>query len=525
MMGFMRRALGLGQRKDLNRRWARRCVRLELQELETRALPSTAPGFAVVNLDAQPLASSASAVYTPQQIRHAYGFDAITLPGGLSADGSGQTIAIVDAFDAPNIFSDLHHFDAQFGLPDPALIKATPGGGTPAPDAGWAAETTLDVEWAHAIAPKATILLVETASNSFTDLLAGVDYARNYGGVSAVSMSWGGGEFSGETALDAHFTTPAGHTGVTFVAASGDNGAWYGPDYPATSPNVLSVGGTVLHLTTSGNYSSESGWSGSTGGYSSFESEPAYQRSAQGSGVRTSPDVAYNASPGTGVYAYYTQPGGSAGWYSFGGTSAGAPQWAALVAIADQGRAAVGEPALAGAQSAIYNLPSSDFHDITSGSNGYRAHTGYDLVTGRGTPKANLVVSGLIGTVTTSATAHSLSTPSGGSTTTSSGSKAQPRVTPQDNSIQLLLLSGMNSSAAVTLLATGLNLRPRTDTPVVPPSPPAAAPSLPSMGHLFLILPTPSSDAAAADGALDAEVLQGLLQDTPDGDAPADEGT
>src|SRR5207249_3385709 len=130
-------------------------------------------------------------------------------------------------YDSPTIASDLHAFDATFGLPDPTLTKAFPTG-TPAYDSGWAAEISLDVEWAHAIAPKANILLVEAASASYSDLFAAVDYARNQPGVSVVSMSWGGGEFYGQTSLDGYFTTPSGHGGVTFVASSGDNGAWYG---------------------------------------------------------------------------------------------------------------------------------------------------------------------------------------------------------------------------------------------------------------------------------------------------------
>src|SRR5262249_2456702 len=146
--------------------------------------------------------------YTASQIRHAYGIDQI------AGNGSGQTIAIVDAYNHPNIASDLHAFDVQFGLADPILTKVDQNGGTsyPATDSGWALEIALDVEWAHAVAPGANILLVEATSNSLTDLLTAVDYARNYPGVSAVSMSWGSSEFSSEASNDYHFTTPAGHS-------------------------------------------------------------------------------------------------------------------------------------------------------------------------------------------------------------------------------------------------------------------------------------------------------------------------
>src|SRR5262245_38411443 len=375
-------------------------VRLRVELLEDRSVP---------------------AVYTPSQIRHAYGFDQITFANGtIVGDGRGQTIAIVDAYDDPNIFSDLHHFDQTFGLPDPPSFVKARQVGTRA-DAGWAGEIALDVEWAHAIAPGANLLLVEARSSSLSDLLSAVDYAASQPGVSVVSMSWGAGEFSSERALDSHFVTPAGHRGVTFVASAGDDGS--PPIWPAVSPNVLSVGGTALHLTSSGNYLSETGWSGSGGGVSRFESKPGYQTFvATGNTSRTSPDVAYNADPNTGVYVYDSFNGG---WFAVGGTSAGAPQWAALVAIADEGRILAGKRSLDGASQplfALYRLaqasPTSYFHDQTSGYNGFAAKAGYDDVTGNGSPIANRVVTGLvawngsasIGTFTFAASAAHIST-------------------------------------------------------------------------------------------------------------------
>src|SRR5439155_7369476 len=148
--------------------------------------------------------------------------------------------------------------------------------------AGWSVETALDVEWAHAIAPKANILLVEAHSSSIGDLMSAVDYARNQPGVTAVSMSWGIDEATlgraAESFYHSYFTTPAEHAGITFVAASGDSGAANGPEWPAISPNVLSVGGTRLTTTgSSGAYASEGAWSGSGGGVSAYESEPSYQ--------------------------------------------------------------------------------------------------------------------------------------------------------------------------------------------------------------------------------------------------------
>jgi hypothetical protein len=394
-----------------------RPVRLVLEELETRALLSgTGLGAWVAqpNFSVTPLSSpSGYNVYSPAQVRHAYGFDQIHLANGAAADGSGQTIAIVDAYDDPKVLADLQTFDRTFGLPNPpSFVKAMPEG-QPAADAGWSGEIALDVEWAHAIAPKTNILLVEAKSASGSDLLAAVDYARHQAGVVAVSMSWGSSEFYNEQAYDGYFTTPTGHVGgsgrpggITFVASSGDSGAWSGPDWPSVSPNVLAVGGTTLHLTSQNTYQSETGWSGSGGGYSKYETEPSFQHSAQQSGVRTTPDVAYNADPYTGFYVYDSVglTAGQSGWWDYGGTSAGAPQWSALVALADQGRAVNGQGSLANAQSLLYSLPASDFHDITSGNNHYAATVGYDLVTGRGSPFADRVVRDLIGGASTTAT-------------------------------------------------------------------------------------------------------------------------
>lgn len=388
--------------------------RLTLESLERRALLSASP---LDGVTAQPmlhaLASPGGAPggMSPAQIAQAYGFNQIQLSGGVKGDGSGQTIAIVDAYDDPNIASDLAKFDSQFGLAaPPSFSKVYQSGFKPQADTGWSQEISLDVEWAHAMAPKANIVLVEANSANLGDLLSAVNTARNMPAVSVISMSWGSSEFYSETSYDSYFTTPAGHQGITFVASSGDQGA---PGlWPSLSTNVLAVGGTSLHLSGSG-YGSETAWSGSGGGTSSYESEPSYQTGVQSTGSRSTPDVAYDANPSTGFAVYDSY--GSGGWMVVGGTSAGAPQWAALIAIADQGLAQAGKGTLDGAQSRVYQLPSADFHDITSGSNGYSAGAGYDLVTGLGSPLANLVVSDLVaGTV-------SQSTPSSGSGTGGSG--------------------------------------------------------------------------------------------------------
>jgi subtilase family serine protease len=368
--------------------------------------------------------------YGPSQISQAYGFNQITFNNGtIKGDGTGQTIAIVDAYDQPNIAGDLATFDSTYGLPaPPSFTKVNQSGGTsyPATDPTWGLEISLDVEWAHAMAPGANILLVEANSSGDADLLTAVDYARRQPGVAVVSMSWGGGEWPTESLYDSYFTTVAGHSGVTFVASTGDSGSSGAPEFSSVSPNVIAVGGTALSLDKAGNYLSETGWSGSGGGISAYEAQPAYQKGVvtQSSTMRAVPDVAYNASS-TSPYAVYDSSQAS-GWLQVYGTSAGAPQWSALIAIADQGRALNGLGALDGATQTLpllYGLPASDYHDITSGSNGaYSAAPGYDLVTGLGTPRANLIVAALSNpstqgpTVTTAASATP--SPVTGTTTT-----------------------------------------------------------------------------------------------------------
>jgi hypothetical protein len=391
--------------------------RPRLEELEARTLLSASATAAVdqpplpsslvaqPDLDVRPMAGNGASYYfTPQQIRRAYGDTMAVLPNGQPATGAGQTIAIVDAYHDPNIAGDLAGFDSTFGLAAPPWFGVWRMNGVSTVDTNWSYETALDVEWAHAIAPGANILLVEASSNSYSDLLSAVRFAASAQEVVAVSMSWGGPEFAGESGWDSTFTTPAGHLGgwdlpggVSFVASSGDSGA--GAQWPATSPNVLAVGGTSLVLTPSGSYWGESGWSGSGGGISHVEFEPAYQWGVQHSGARTSPDVAYDANPNSGVLVYNTLglPAGYSGWWIVGGTSAGAPQWAAILAMADQARAVNHLPSLANAVQAVYSLSRTDFHDITTGSNGYPTAPGYDLVTGLGSPLANRIATDLAG--------------------------------------------------------------------------------------------------------------------------------
>jgi subtilase family serine protease len=398
-----------------------------MEGLESRLLLSAAP-FATPEFllyrrsgVLAPAASTAPVGLSPSTIRQAYGIDEAVF-GSVTGNGSGQTIAIVDAYNDPNIVADLHAFDAAFGLANPPSFTVIgqngsttlPTNDTPSSSGSWAMEIALDVEWAHVVAPAASIVLVEANSSSLTDLLAAVDTARRHAGVSVVSMSWGSSEFS--STYDSYFTTPAGHTGVTFVASSGDSGAYVssrslGVEWPAVSANVLSVGGTTL-TTSSGTYVSESGWGNGTssyrlggagGGISRYVGEPAWQKGVvtQTTTHRAVPDVAFDADPSSGVAVYDSWDSRSAPWFQVGGTSLAAPAWAGVIAIADQGRVVSGLTTMDGATQTLpmlYALPAADFHDITTGNNGYAAGPGYDLVTGRGTPIVSLLVAGLAGT-------------------------------------------------------------------------------------------------------------------------------
>jgi subtilase family serine protease len=363
---------------------------------------------------------TAPAGYTPAQIRRAYGFDNVTFgDGALQGDGAGQTIAIVDAYNQPNITSDLSVFNQTFALPamdgtngnptfsvvqqpqKPVKVKGKLVTPTIATNASWALEASLDVEWAHAIAPKANIVLYEATDNTYPNMLTMIDTARNNANVSVVSMSFSGTESSTELSRDTYLTTPAGHTGITFVACTGDVGA--PAQWPATNPNVVSVGGTTLTTDADGNYVSESGWSGSGGGVSAYENKPAFQ-SALPYTTRATPDLSYNADKLShySVYDTITTTSGNSGWITVYGTSAGAPQISALIAIANQGRALLGQSTLNSAQTLglIYAAPSTDFHDIvTGGSTGtpaFPATPGYDLVTGLGSPFADSLIKDLL---------------------------------------------------------------------------------------------------------------------------------
>ncbi len=370
------------------------------------------------------------ACYTPQEIRTAY-----DVPSSLT--GAGQTIVIVDAYGSPTIRQDLATFDATFGLPDPTLNIIYPDGkphltnsrGSAGSNAaGWAEETSLDVEWSHAMAPGATIDLVVAPTSYGNALNNAEQYAVSNHLGNVMSMSFGapeaaiagGGNNLQLQQADAIYRAAA-QNGISVFASAGDNGASNGYAqanalFPASDPYVTSVGGTNLYMADNGTYQGETVWNdsdptlcpfnctqgmfGATGGApSAVFSAPSYQSAATGQAMRSTADVSYNASVYTAVMVYLGFLGPNSGFYFFGGTSEGAPQWAAITALADQ---AAGH-SLGFLNPRLYQIAqnpteyAADFHDVTVGQNafggpGFSAGTGYDMPTGLGSPNvANLI--------------------------------------------------------------------------------------------------------------------------------------
>jgi hypothetical protein len=336
-----------------------------IAQIQTQNLPVTATEEWVAHpLYISPFGGSQTPIgYFPSQIRTAYNLPA--------TGGDGATIAIVDAYDTPNILSYFNTFSNRFGLPNNSTgnFLVHKMSQNMQADSDWALETCLDVEWAHAIAPNAKIILVEAVSPSTSALLSAIDYATNQPGVVAVSMSWGNDEFSFEDKFDNHFNKP----GIAFFASSGDDGK--NVIWPAASANVISIGGTTLNLNADGAVLSEVAWRNSSGGISRYLARPIYQTNFGLTYTnRSVPDVSYNGNASTGVAVY------NGTWWKIGGTSAGAPQWAAIHALG----LSVSNTNLYYRAKLAY---SSYFRDINEGANYYTsASTGYDLVTGLGSP-------------------------------------------------------------------------------------------------------------------------------------------
>ena len=419
----------------------------ELAQLSTRRLTQSLMSSVLVDgvipeqaasdqPGATPLAAgTVVATYTPAQIRAAYALPALPPPGGSltgaqqAALGAGQTIYLIDAHDDPNTQAELATFTANFGLPGctltpirtsaslplaPAstsgctlsIVHSTVSGGmtssAPTYDSGWATEIALDVQWSHATAPLARLILIEAPDSSSKSLLAAIKLANTMG-PGVVSMSFGTSEGNWTAAVDSTFTLG----NMSYVASAGDSGAEV--QWPAVSPHVVAVGGSRLTYTGEG-ARSEVAWSGTGGGVSSYTPIPSYQTSAvPGMGApahRSVSDVTFNADPRSGQYlATIARGTTSISWLSAGGTSLATAQWAGIIAIANAQRARTSQPPLGAPHVLLYAIAAQpalyaqDFDDITQGSDGSCAscfaEIGYDPPTGIGTPNVASLLSSL----------------------------------------------------------------------------------------------------------------------------------
>lgn len=456
--------------------------------------------------EASPMAASTVVTtYTPAQIRAAYGQPALPAnTAGLSAAqaaqlGAGQTIYIVNAKHDPNIVAELAAFNAKFNLPtcttrtlaanaslplaaasktgcELVVAYSTSAGAltatAPAYDSGWATEIALDVQWAHATAPLARIVLIEAPDAGVGSLSRAVALANRMG-PGVVSMSFGAAEGSWTSNYESAFTG----SGMSYLAATGDDGvavAW-----PSVSTRVVAVGGTTLSYNGSG-ARSETTWSGTGGGTSAYVGLPSYQSGTIGGYARRAvADVAFNADPNSGQYVALISPGTTTTrWVSAGGTSLSTPQWAGLLAVANAMRVASAKAVLGQPHAALYQqigaVPTSyaaAFKDVTTGSHGTctncAAKTGYDTPTGWGTPNVSALLSSLSGVSATTSGSGSTTTPATGGptlTTTSLGGIAGRAFsgtigysTPGATSLDISI-SGAASGMSFSASSTGLTV-------------------------------------------------------------------
>jgi len=385
------------------------------------------PNVSVFGCQTRTLASG-TACYGPDQIQTAYGIKPLLASG---YNGTGRTIVIVDAFQSPTIQQDLALFDTAFGLPAPTFNIIAPDGLTPfdptdANQVGWSAEISLDVQWAHAVAPGAAIDLVLAKSNNDADILSATKYAYDHNLGDVLSQSFGEAEQCMDPSLlsQQHQLFDAMVAkGWTLFASSGDQGSnlptcdgsslFQAASTPASDPDVTGVGGTQLQATPvvisgsppaitdpGGVYQSETTWnegptSAGGGGFSVIYKRPDFQAPVvKDSKARAVPDVAYNAAVNGGVIAFWGVPFGPGAAFRFGGTSAGSPQWAGLGAITDQ----LAGNRVGNINKTLYKLGKKSqgtyFHDIADGSNNgaFTATPGFDEATGWGSPIASVIV-------------------------------------------------------------------------------------------------------------------------------------
>ncbi|MFF8872773.1 S53 family peptidase [Streptomyces massasporeus] len=339
-------------------------------------------------ISAKAAEASSPSGYGPTDLRSAYG-----LTSAAANNGSGRTVAIVDAYDDPNAESDLAAYRSHYGLPacttaNGCFKKVSQTGSTtalPTADSGWAGEISLDLDMASAICPNCHITLVEAKSASMANLGTAVNEAVSLG-AKYVSNSYGGGESSSDATYD---STYFNHPGVAITVSAGDAG--YGAEYPAASRYVTAVGGTSLTASSTARGWSESVWrtsstEGTGSGCSAYDTKPAWQTDT-GCAKRMIADVSAVADPATGVSVYDTYGADGQGWATYGGTSASAPIIASVYALA-------GTPSTGSYPAKFPYANTSALNDVTSGSNGScttsyfcTARTGYDGPTGLGTPE------------------------------------------------------------------------------------------------------------------------------------------
>ncbi|MPY64708.1 S53 family peptidase [Streptomyces spongiae] len=334
--------------------------------------------------------ASSPSGYGPSDLQDAYG-----LTAAATSNGSGETIAIVDAYDDPNAESDLAAYRSEYGLPacttsNGCFKKVSQTGSTtslPTADSGWATEISLDLDMVSATCPNCNILLVEAKSSSMANLGTAVNRAVTLG-AKFVSNSYGGSESSSDTSYDSSYFN---HPGVAITVSAGDSG--YGAEYPAASKYVTSVGGTALSTSSSSRGWTEKVWStssseGTGSGCSSYDAKPSWQTDTSCS-KRMIADVSAVADPATGVSVYDTYGADGEGWATYGGTSASSPIIASVYALA-------GTPSSSSypARFPYESAGTSALNDVTSGSNGScsttyfcTARSGYDGPTGWGTPQ------------------------------------------------------------------------------------------------------------------------------------------
>lgn len=385
--------------------------------------------------NSSPLSSS----YGPIQFHTAYNLPCAPdgAPQSVCVSPSsfgGQMIALITAYNDQHISNDLNTYNNYYGLPacttsNGCLTIVNQNGGSTLPaisNSGWALETSLDVETAHMVCQTCKILLVEANDSLYSDLGTAVNTAARLG-ATEISNSYGGSEWSGETSDDSYYA----HPGIAITASSGDNG--YGTSFPASSPNVVAVGGTTLQINTDNTYGNESVWSGTGSGCSLYESANIWQKNLTNwpqtnCGIKRGvTDVSADADPNTGAAVYdSTSYNGQSGWFQIGGTSLSSPLIAGIYALAG------GVPTAINAASVPYSFfPSTNFHDITQGNNGIcgtvmcTAGIGYDGPSGLGSPNGingfeNLILPPLTPTATPTPTIPATPTPTAIPTPTNS---------------------------------------------------------------------------------------------------------